>query len=171
MDTASEWVLRWVPLIERGPVLDVACGGGRHAVLFAERGFEVFAVDRDEQVLPGSIHFVKANLEDGSPWPFEGRKFAAIVVTNYLHRPLFPILLSSLDRGGVLVYETFMAGNERYGRPSNPHFLLRPDELLDAFRPATVVAFEQGEVERPKRAVVQRICVIRERVGSVRIDK
>src|SRR4026209_2455950 len=84
MDTASEWVLRWAPLIERGPVLDVACGGGRHAGLFAERGFEVFAVDRDEQVLPGSISFVKANLEDGSPWPFEGRKFAAIVVTNYL---------------------------------------------------------------------------------------
>lgn len=172
MDTPSDWVLRWAPLVERGPVLDVACGAGRHARLFAERGFEVVAVDRDEQVLPGPIHFVKADLEDGSPWPFEDRKFAAIVVTNYLYRPLFPILLSSLDQGGVLVYETFMAGNERYGRPSNPNFLLRPEELLDAFRPATtVVAFEQGEVERPKRAVVQRICVIRERVGSVRIDK
>src|SRR5262245_30588866 len=83
-------VRRWAALVERGPVLDVACGPGRHAILFAERGFEVFAVDRDDQVLPGSIHFVKANLEDGSPWPWPGKRFAAIVVTNYLHRPLFP---------------------------------------------------------------------------------
>jgi SAM-dependent methyltransferase len=169
-EVPSAWVLRWARLVERGPVLDVACGAGRHAVLFAERGFEVFAVDRDAQVLPGSIHFVKANLEDGSPWPFAGRKFAAIVVTNYLYRPLFPVLLASLDEGGVLIYETFMSGNERYGKPSNPDFLLRPGELIDAFGAAGVVAFEQGRLERPKKAVVQRICVIRGSVGRVRIE-
>jgi len=91
------------------------------------------------------------------------------VVTNYLHRPLFPRLVDSLDEGGVLIYETFMAGNERYGRPSNPDFLLRPGELLEAFGTLTVVAFEQGTVERPKKAALQRICVIREPAGSVRI--
>ena len=114
IEAPSEWVLRWAQLVERGPVLDVACGAGRHAIVFAERGFEVFAVDRDAQALPGSIHFVRADLEDGSPWPWPGERFAAIVVTNYLHRPLFPRLIDSLDEGGVLIYETFMAGNERY---------------------------------------------------------
>jgi len=168
-ETPSDWVLRWAPLVERGPVLDVACGAGRHAIAFAERGFEVFAVDRDEQVLPGSIRFVRADLEDGSPWPWPGRRFAAIVVTNYLYRPLFPRLTESLDEGGMLIYETFMAGNERYGKPSNPDFLLRPGELLEAFGTLTIVAFEQGTLERPKKAAVQRICVIRGPAGSVRI--
>jgi len=168
-ETPSEWVLRWAQLVERGPVLDVACGAGRHAILFAERGFEVYAVDRDDQALPGSIRFVKADLEDGSPWPWPGKRFAAIVVTNYLHRPLFPRLIESLEPGAVLIYETFMLGNERYGRPSNPNFLLRPGELLEAFATLGVVAFEQGTVERPKKAAVQRICVIREPAGSVRI--
>ena len=98
----SEWVLRWAPLVERGPVLDVACGSGRHARLFAERGFEVVAVDREAQNLSGNIHFVRADLEGGNPWPFAGQRFAAIVVTNYLHRPLFPHLAAALDDGGVL---------------------------------------------------------------------
>jgi hypothetical protein len=120
-------------------------------------------------VLPGSIRFVKADLEDGSPWPWPGKRFAAIVVTNYLHRPLFPRLVESLEPGAVLIYETFMLGNERYGRPSNPNFLLRPGELLEAFATLGVVAFEQGTVERPKKAALQRICVIREPAGSVRI--
>lgn len=161
--------MRWAPLIERGPVLDVACGSGRHAKFFAERGLEVFAVDRDAQPLSGKIKFVKADLEDGSPWPFAGQRFAGIVVTNYLHRPLFPLLLDSLENQGVLIYETFMLGNERYRRPSNPDFLLRPGELLEAFGALTVVAFEQGMVERPKKAVVQRICAVRGEAGSVRI--
>jgi SAM-dependent methyltransferase len=169
-ETPSDWVLRWADLVERGQVLDVACGAGRHSILFAERGFEVFAVDRDDRVLPGSIQFVRADLEDGSPWPWPGKRFAAIVVTNYLHRPLFQRLIDSLDEGGVLIYETFMAGNERYGKPSNPNFLLRPGELLEAFGTLTVAAFEQGAVERPKKAVVQRICVIRGSAGSVRIS-
>jgi SAM-dependent methyltransferase len=169
IETPSPWVQRWAQLVERGPVLDVACGGGRHAILFAERGFEVFAVDRDEQALPASITFLKADLEDGSPWPLAGKRFAAIVVTNYLHRPLLPVLARSLDEGGVLLYETFMAGNERYGKPANPNFLLRPGELLEACAGLTVVAFEQGVVERPKKAVVQRVCAVRGPAGSVRI--
>lgn len=142
-------------------MLDVACGAGRHAIFFADRGFEVFAVDREAQTLPGAIQFAKADLEDGSPWPFARKRFAAIVVANYLHRPLFPILTESLEEGGVLIYETFMVGNERYGRPSNPNFLLRPGELLEAFAALAIVAFEQGRVERPKTAVVQRLCAVR----------
>lgn len=159
--------MRWAPLVERGPVLDVACGGGRHAAYFAERGFEVVAVDREPQVIPG-VRFVRADLEDG-PWPLPGRRFAAIVVANYLHRPLFPILKQSLEEGGVLIYETFMQGNERYGKPSNPRFLLLPGELLQAFAALTVVSFEQGVVERPKAALVQRLCAVRGEAGSVRI--
>jgi len=168
-DSPSDWVVRWAPLIERGPVLDVASGAGRHARLFAARGLEVVAVDREAQASTGQITFVKADLEGGKPWPLAGRRFGAIVVTNYLHRPLFPRLAESLDDNGVLIYETFMAGNERYGRPSNPDFLLRPGELLEAFGALTVAAFEQGVVERPKKAVVQRICALRAPAGSVRI--
>ena len=98
-----------------------------------------------------------------------GRRFAAIVVANYLHRPLFPRLESSLEEGGVLIYETFMAGNERFGRPSNPAFLLKPGELLAAFAALSPVAFEQGRVERPKPAMVQRLCARKGALGEVRI--
>jgi len=161
IDTPSDWVLRWAPLVTRGPVLDVACGAGRHAILFAERGFEVFAVDRADQALPGSIQFVRADLEDGSPWPWPGKRFAAIVVTNYLHRPLFPRLVESLDEGGVLIYETFALGNERFGKPSNPDFLLRPGELLTLVEGLRVVAYEDGFATPPERCV-QRIVAVRE---------
>ena len=162
----SEWVKRWAPLVARGPVLDVASGTGRHARFFSSRGLVVTAVDRDSQPLPEGITFVKADLEDGSPWPFEGQRFGGIVVTNYLHRPLLPVLAQSLAEGGVLIYETFMVGNEKFGKPSNPNFLLRPGELLQAFASLTVAAFEQGTANQ---AVVQRICVVRGEVGSVRI--
>ena len=162
----SDWVRRWAPLVARGPVLDVASGAGRHARFFSSRGLEVIAVDRDPRPVPEGITFVKADLEDGSPWPFEGRRFGGIVVTNYLHRPLLPVLAGSLAEGGVLIYETFMLGNEKFGKPSNPNFLLRPGELLQAFAGLTVAAFEQGATDK---AVVQRICVIRGEVGSARI--
>lgn len=168
-EAPSDWVVRWAALIERGPVLDVASGAGRHARFFAERGLEVVAVDREAQAFSGKIQFLKADLEDGSPWPFAGQRFAGIVVANYLYRPLFPALVESLASGGVLIYETFMAGNERYGKPSNPNFLLRPGELLEAFAALSVAAFEQGTLERPKKAVVQRICAVRGEAGSVRI--
>lgn len=149
-------------------MLDVACGSGRHAAYFAERGFEVVAIDREPQLIPG-VRFIRADLEDASPWPLPGRRFAAIVVANYLHRPLFPTLAESLEEGGVLIYETFMQGNERYGKPSNPRFLLLPGELLQAFAGLTVAGFEQGIAERPKKALVQRLCAVRGEAGSVRI--
>ncbi len=165
---ASRWVRRFLPLIvPGGRVLDLACGGGRHALLLARQGFEVEAVDRDTEALaaiaasePGIV-IREADLE-GGPWPYYGRVFDAIVVTNYLFRPLLPQLVNSLDAGGVLIYETFMAGNEKFGKPSNPAFLLRQGELLDVLRPKlNVVAFEQGEVDIPRPAVVQRICAVR----------
>jgi SAM-dependent methyltransferase len=165
IDSPSPWVVRWAPLVERGPVLDVASGGGRHSRVFLERQLPVVAVDREPQAIPGA-EFVKADLEDGGPWPFAGRRFGGIVVTNYLHRPLLPTLAASLAEGGVLIYETFMLGNERFGRPSNPNFLLRPGELLEAFGALTVVAFEQGTTGK---AALQRICVIRADANSVRI--
>ena len=155
-DEPSAWVVRWAPEVKAGPVLDVACGGGRHARFFRDMGFEVVAVDRQPVVLE-EIKVVTADLENG-PWPFEGEQFGAIVITNYLHRPLFPHLLRSLAPGGLLIYETFMAGNERFGRPSNPDFLLRPGELRAAFSSLTILGFEQGPVERPRPAVTQRIC-------------
>src|SRR6185503_11886870 len=160
IDTPSPWVVRWAPLVTRGPVLDVASGQGRHARLFAARGLEVLAVDREAQSIPG-VRFVHADLENGTPWPFAGQRFGAIVVTNYLHRPLFRTIADSLSEGGVLIYETFMIGNERFGRPSNPDFLLRKDELVAAFSSLKVLAFEQGEVARPKPAMTQRICATR----------
>jgi SAM-dependent methyltransferase len=160
-ESPSDWVTRWAPVVKHGPVLDVASGAGRHARFFAARGLEVVAVDREPQQIPG-VDFVKADLEYGNPWPFAGRRFGAVVVTNYLHRPLFKSITDSLADGGVLIYETFMIGNERFGRPSNPNFLLRPGELRDAFAALKVIAFEEGEVARPKPAMTQRICAIKE---------
>jgi SAM-dependent methyltransferase len=159
-ESPSDWVVRWATLVTRGPVLDVASGPGRHARLFAERGLEVVAVDHARHEIPG-VRFVQADLEHGTPWPFAGQRFGAIVVTNYLHRPLFKSIEDSLGEGGVLIYETFMIGNERFGRPSNPDFLLREGELVEAFSSLEVLAFEEGEVARPKPAVTQRICAIK----------
>lgn len=163
----SAWVVRFAPLIARGgEVLDFACGGGRHARWLAARGFRVEAVDRDGpalELLAGlhNIRPLQADLENG-PWPYGGRRFDAVVMTNYLHRPRLGMVLECIAPGGVLIAETFMVGNERFGRPSNPDFLLQPQELLERSRGAfSVVAFEQGEIERPKPAVVQRICAVR----------
>ena len=168
MEAPSPWVVRWAGYITRGPLLDVACGSGRHARYFAGRGLEVVAVDREAQEFGKDISFAKADLEAG-PWPFGARRFAAILVTNYLHRPLLPVLESALDDGGFLIYETFMAGNERHGRPSNPAFLLQPGELLRAFGSLSVIAFEQGLVERPGPAVVQRLFAVRGGAEKVKI--
>jgi len=162
-EAPSPWVLRWAPLIAIGPVLDLACGGGRHARWLAARGLEVIAVDRAPQAIAG-VRFVQADLEGGNPWPFPGERFGGVVVTNYLHRPLFAQLVAALAPGGVLIYETFMAGNERFGRPSNAEFLLRPGELLEAFRDLHALAFEQGCLRAPKPAMVQRLCARRDGV-------
>ena len=163
----SAWVTRFAPLINAGgEVLDYACGSGRHARWFAQRAFRVEAVDRDAAALEllHATHHIEtrqADLESG-PWPYAGRRFDGIVVTNYLFRPRLEMLLALLGPGGVLIYETFMVGNERYGRPRSPEFLLQAHELLELVAGAfTVVAFEQGQVDVPKPAVVQRICAVK----------
>ncbi len=140
--------------------MDLACGSGRHARFLARLGYSVTAVDREPQVIE-SVRFIQADLEGGSPWPLPGERFQGIVVTNYLHRPLFPVLADSLAPGGVLIYETFAKGNERFGKPSNPDFLLERGELLRAVAgKLRVVAFEDATL--PDR-VVQRIVAVRER--------
>lgn len=163
---ASDWVVRCARLIRPGGrVLDHACGGGRHARWLAQQGYQVDAVDRDPAALasvsglPG-IHAWQADLESGD-WPYEASSFDGIVVTNYLFRPRFEALLQALAPGGVLIYETFMQGNERFGKPSNPEFLLKPGELLERVAGLHVAAFEQGVVSAPRAAAVQRICAVR----------
>lgn len=167
-DAPSPWVARFAPLVPKGgPVLDLAAGAGRHSRLFVELGHPVLALDRDVSLLDpeDSYEILQADLEDGSPWLLEGRRFAGIVVANYLHRPLFPMLLAALDENGVLIYETFAHGHETYTltRPRNPDHLLREDELLNLVHgKLSVVAFEQGIVERDKGpAVIQRICAVK----------
>ena len=167
--TTSPWITRWAPLVmPGGAILDVAAGGGRHARLFRRRGHPVTAVDREISGLTdltddSGVEIVSADLEDGSPWPLPGRRFAAVVATNYLHRPLWTALCDALEPGGVLLYETFMVGNERFGKPSNPAFLLRDGELLDVARDhgLSVVAYEALVQSDPRPAMVQRIAARR----------
>ena len=162
----SPWIVRFAPLIASGArVLDLACGYGRQAHHLASRGARVLAVDRDEVALatlagvPG-IETRAVDLESGA-WPLAGERFDAIVAVHYLHRRLFPDLLASLAGDGVLLYETFAAGNAAYGKPSNPDFLLEPGELLDVARGRLeVVAFEQGVVDGDSPAVIQRLAAV-----------
>ena len=157
-------------------MLDVAAGGGRHARLFLARGHAVVAVDRDvsrlralaadPQLRDARLRIVEADLE-GGPWPLGTERFAGVVVTHYLWRPLFAHLAAAVAPGGVLIYETFMRGQERLGKPRNPAFLLEPDELRRAFAgELEVIAFEQGEVAEPRAAVLQRICAVRVKTVS-----
>ncbi|HKW52796.1 MAG TPA: methyltransferase domain-containing protein [Stellaceae bacterium] len=168
----SPWVRRFLPLIPAGGrVLDLAAGQGRHTRLLRANGYQVVAVDRDAAALraavaaDAAIEIIEADLEDGGPWRL-GHGYDGIVVTNYLHRPLLPALAAALAPGGALIYETFMAGNERFGRPANPDFLLLPGELLAAFIDRlTVAAFEQGRVTAPRPAVIQRIAAVKGEAG------
>ena len=161
----SPWVERFASLVPPGgDVLDLAAGGGRHTRLLRERGHPVVAVDRDIAALtalaegdPG-LTVVAADLEThGAVWPTGMRRFAGIVVTNYLHRQLFPLIRDALAPGGVLIYETFAAGNERFGKPTNPDFLLRPGELLELAHGWLVIAYENLQIALPRPAIVQRI--------------
>ncbi len=160
------WIVQWAGLVApESTVLDLAAGRGRHALFFAERGNKVVALDRDTSRLPGHalIEPLKADLEDGSPWPLTGR-FGAVVVTNYLHRPLMPALLDAVEPGGVLLYQTFMDGNERFGRPTNPAHLLRDGELLELVRGRfSVTAYEARLISDPvaRMAMVQRLAARR----------
>ena len=167
----SEWVKRWSHLVRPlGHVLDVACGYGRHAYYFHHTNRPVIVVDRAQEAIesiaiPSRIcEKVVADIENG-PWPFTGRQFDAVVVTNYLWRPLMSTLLASLEPGGVLIYETFAEGNETVGKPSRPDFLLRPGELLETCKNLRIVAFEDGFMageggQAPR--FVQRIAAVRE---------
>lgn len=164
----SPWVQRWSALVPTAAgVLDVACGSGRHVRWFAQRGCRVTGVDRDAAALDAlrdAGEMLVADIENG-PWPWPGRQFDAVVVTNYLWRPLLPTLVASVAPGGVLVYETFALGNETVGKPSNPAFLLRPGELLQAAQGLRVLGYEDGFLAAPQR-FVQRLCAVRERASA-----
>lgn len=159
----SRWVTRWAHLIRPGgAVLDLACGAGRHVRWLAQAGWQVTALDRDAaavEPLRETAEVIVADLEQGA-WPLPGRRFDAVIVTNYLWRPLWPDILAALGPGGVWLHETFAQGNETVGRPSNPDFLLRPGELLAVARDRLrVVAYEDGFLDEPPR-FVQRIAAV-----------
>jgi SAM-dependent methyltransferase len=169
----SPWVRRFLPLLRPGGrALDLAAGAGRHTRLLREAGLAVIAVDRDTAALQTAFamdslcEIKRLDLEDGGPWRLGGG-YDGIVVTNYLHRPLLPALTGALAAQGLLLYETFMHGQERFGRPTNPDFLLRPGELLQAFAGLAVLAFEQGRVETPRPAVIQRLAALNGVIGPL----
>jgi SAM-dependent methyltransferase len=169
----SAWVERFGASVPTGRVCDVACGGGRHARWFAARGHDVVAIDRDLSGVADladdpHVELVEADLEDGSPPPIAVRAYGVVVVTNYLWRPILGAVVDGVAPGGLLLYETFAAGNERFGRPTNPDFLLARNELLDLARAhaLTVVAYEDVEVEAPSPACVQRIAATRLTAGA-----
>lgn len=166
-ESPSAWVQRWTHLVPpRGTVLDVACGAGRHLRWFAARGHAVTGVDRDPVAVQAAraaagtgARVLQADIENGT-WPFAGQRFDAVIVTNYLWRALLPTIVDSVADGGVLIYETFAAGNETVGKPSRPDFLLQPGELLQASAGLQVVAYENGFLDSPER-FVQRIAAVR----------
>jgi len=164
----SPWIMRFAGLVPAGgPVADIACGGGRHGRMFVERGHPVLFADRDVSGVADlhgarGVEIVTADFEDGGDWPLAGRAFAGVVVTNYLWRPILPDIIALVAPGGLLLYETFAQGNEAYGRPRNPDFLLRPGELFEAVRGhLDVIAFGQEVVHRTGPAVVQHIAARR----------
>lgn len=183
---ASPWVRRFLPLIPKnfGPVLDLACGSGRHTRLMLDAGYEVWSLDNDASLL-APLALLGARCfqhdletppdEDGKGnWPFEANTFSAIIVTNYLYRPLLAKLTSSLKQDGILIYETFAAGNEAYGSPRNPDYLLQAGELIEYYlsqalsdRKNHCIAYEHGQILHPRPAVVQRICLRSVSVTSV----
>ena len=163
LQAPSPWIVRWSHLVPpAGAVLDVACGAGRHMRWFADRGHPTTGVDRAEDAVQAASRHgrvLQADIE-GGPWPFEGQRFAAVVVTNYLWRPRLPDIVTAVAPGGVLLYETFAAGNETVGKPSRADFLLQPGELLAACTGLRVVAYEDGFLPSPDR-FVQRIVAVR----------
>jgi len=163
----SPWIVRHAALIAPGArLLDLACGSGRHARFFAQRGVQVVAVDRDREALAALADVARIETRridlEGAAWPFAHERFDAIVVTNYLHRPALPLLVASLADDGALLYETFARGNEAYGRPWNPDFLLEPGELLTVVSDRLIVVeFAQGLVDNAGRpAVVERLAAV-----------
>lgn len=167
IDSPSAWIVRWAGTIApHGSVLDLACGSGRHVRYLAARGLRVTAVDRDRDALDrceGAAETIQADLE-GAAWPLPGRRFDAVVVTNYLWRALMPHIVDSVAPNGLLLYETFARGHERFGKPSNPDFLLRDGELLTWVNGLHVLAFEDGMADAARR--IQRIAAWRSPDGA-----
>jgi len=171
LEPPSGWVKRWAHLLlsnesvvdhDSLQVLDLACGHGRHMQLFAGLGHTVLGVDRNAEALKTASQWgetLQADIENAE-WPLEGRSFKGVVVTNYLWRDLFPQILNSVAEGGVLIYETFSQGNQVFGKPSRPEFLLQPGELLQLCSGLRIVAFEEGFVPSPDR-LIQRVVAIR----------
>lgn len=160
----SKWVVRFADQIRpNGTILDLACGSGRHTNYFLRRGHHVTAIDINISKLDcdkntNKLKLVQSDLEK-LPWPFPQSNFSAVVVTNYLYRPLFPKIVYSLESNGLLIYETFSEGNEQFGRPKNPEYLLKPGELLSgSFSSLRIIAYEDIVIKEPKVAAVQRVC-------------
>ena len=166
--TPSDWLLRWAHLIPPGGhVLDLACGRGRHVRWLHDHGFAVTAVDRDAEALAPLAAFAETLVADleGGPWPLPGRRFDAVLVTNYLWRPLTETLLGAVAEGGVYLHETFADGQQTIGRPARAEFLLQPGELIGACRALRIVAYEDGRLDDPPR-FVQRIAAVRAGPGA-----
>lgn len=171
LEPPSAWVKRWAHLLpsnesvvdhESVQVLDLACGHGRHMQFLAGLGHSVLGVDRNAEALKTASQWgetLQADIENAA-WPLEGRSFQGVVVTNYLWRDLFPKILNSVAEGGVLIYETFSQGNQAFGKPSRPEFLLQQGELLQLCSGLRIVAFEEGFVPSPDR-LIQRVVAIR----------
>ncbi|MCH9808413.1 MAG: class I SAM-dependent methyltransferase [Alphaproteobacteria bacterium] len=164
MPTPSPWVTRFLSGMRPGATaLDVACGTGRHIKVALDRGLRVTAIDRDISKATAfagqtGVELIEADLETGQAFPVPTASFDCVIVTNYLWRPILPDIIAATKSDGLLIYETFAAGNERFGRPSNPDFLLRPGELIEAVRGhMTPVCYEHLQLSDPGR-IVQRIC-------------
>ena len=164
----SNWVLENYNFIKKkGLILDLACGSGRHGRFLLEKGFNVVFLDQDTSQLdwvPEAFRsqVIKHDLETGTSWDFLPCSFDAVVVTNYLYRPIFPDLLSIIDEGGVLIYETFSKGNEIYGKPTNSNYLLEPEELIDLVRPSMrLISFKEGYSSEGKESITQKIVAVK----------
>ncbi|UUX51416.1 class I SAM-dependent methyltransferase [Nisaea acidiphila] len=169
----SEWVIRFAQQVpETAEVLDVACGSGRHGRFFRARGNPVVLLDQDisrvaDMAADARVELVASDLEAGRPWPLKERTFGCVIVTNYLHRPIMTDIIGAVAPGGLLLYETFAMGNEAFGRPSNPDFLLHREELLILCGPELrVIAFEDLTVAAPRPACIQRIAAVREKIAN-----
>ena len=163
----SSWLQRHSSLIPHsGPILDIAAGSGRHTQYLLEKGHTVVSIDKDisrlARIKSSHLSIARVDLEAPKPWPFKNSAFAAIIVTNYLHRPLFPLIINALAVGGVLVYETFANGNEKFGKPTNPNYLLKAGELIQlTLEHLHILAYEDLTVDQPRPAQIQRIVASR----------
>lgn len=160
----SKWVTQYSYLLPHsGPILDIASGGGRHTCYLLKKGHTVVAVDKNISPLQGMktplLFPVQVDLEADAPWPFKPGSFSGIIVTNYLYRPLFENIIDGLEKDGVLIYETFAKGNEKFGKPHNPDYLLKPGELIRfTLDKLHILAYEDLTIAWPKPARLQRIC-------------